>query len=389
MASNSPKTTTRSEIERLIFSCEFLTPKEILEKNVPKLLAETGVALCMRTMPRDLENSGDFKAMLSEFKNLGIEQQFIPWPMLEVEDGYYANVKTAAKFSTMMKRTLDWYCDNKFEIPLGVVIDLEPSTDPDEAKKAEAFRKEGKKPEKKGMDIMSTVGKIIDQIDGSMDPGVFESGSREFTAMQDMMHGYGTKAIAVALPLAYEDIFDDKLLIQQFMTCPVTSVDWDMINFMVFNTDYVAATKGLISNDDYRHLIYTYGKEFITKWGKDKPSITMGITNVGITDIRAVQTDPGLYRLEASALLAAGMVNMGIYALDGVLQQPDPKAWIETVKQAKASDFKPEPDRLEMADNIRRAFRAIDFIYPVGQYLVKSGKIMNIIQMVTSGALKF
>jgi hypothetical protein len=288
----------------------------------------------------------------------------------------------------MMKKTLDWYCDNNFEAPLGVVIDLEPSTDPEEVKKAEAFRKEGKKPEKKGLDIMSTVGKIIDQIDGSMDPAVFESGSREFTAMQDMMHGYGTRAIGVGLPLAYEDTIDGKLLVQQFMTCPVTSVEWDMINFMVFNTDYVAATKGLISNDDYRHLLYVYGKEFIQKWGKVKPSITMGITNVGIADIRAVQTDPELYRLEASALLASGMVNTGIYALDGVLQQPDPKAWIETVKRAKASDFKPEPDRIEMANNIRRVFQAIDFIYPVGQYLVKSGKIMNIIQLVTSGGLK-
>ncbi len=385
------KTVKGSKFERMVFSCEFLTPKDILEKGVPQLLADTGVGLALRTMPKDLDGDSDFKAMLSVFKDLGIQQQFIPWPMLEVADGYYANVKTAAKFSAMMKKTLDWYCDNDFEAPLGVVIDLEPSTDPEEAKRAEAFRKEGKKPEekKKGLDIMSTVGKIIDKIDDSMDPAVFESGSREFTAMQDMMHGYGTRAIAVALPLAYEDIFDGKLLVQQFMTCPVTSVDWDMINIMVFNTDYVAPTKGLISNEDFRHLIYAYGKEFIQKWGKLKPSITMGITNVGIADIRAVQVDPELYRLEASALLASGMVNTGIYALDGVLQQPDPKAWIETVKRAKASDFNPEPDRLEMAANIRRVFQAIDFIYPVGQYLVKSGKIMNLIQMITSGALKF
>jgi hypothetical protein len=335
-----------------------------------------------------LKGDSDFKAMLGAFKDLCIEKQFIPWPMLEVEDGYYANVKTASKFSKMMRGLLDWYSTNNFESPLGVVIDLEPSTDPEEAKKAEAFRLEGKKPEKKGMDLMATVGKIIDQIDESMDPAVFEAGSREFTTMQDMMHGYGTKAIAVALPLAYEDIFDNKLLIQQFMTCPVTSVDWDMINFMIFNTDYVAATKGLISNEDYRHLIYSYGKEFIQKWGKEKPSITMGITNVGITDIRAIQVDPELYRLEASALLAAGMGNMGIYAIDGVLQQPDPKAWIETVKKAKAKDFTPVPDKLEMANHVRRVFQALDFIFPVGQYLVKSGKIMNIIQMVTSGGLK-
>ncbi|MEX2681266.1 MAG: hypothetical protein Q6373_006675 [Candidatus Sigynarchaeota archaeon] len=378
-----------SHFERIIFSCEFLTPKDIIEKKVPQLLADTGVGLALRTMPKDLSKDSDFNAMLTAFKDLGIQQQFIPWPMLDVEDGYYANVNTAKKFSVMMKKTLEWFCDNNFETPLGAIVDLEPSTDLDEVKKAEAFRKEGKKPEKKSGNIMSTVGKIIDQIDGSLDPALFEAGTREFTAMVDMMHGFGTGAIGVGLPLAYEDTLDGQLLLQQFMACPVTGVEWDRINFMVFNTDYVAATKGLISNEDYRHLLYVYGKEFINKWGKDKPSITLGITNVGIQDIRAVQTDPEVYRLDASALLASGMVNTGIYALDGVLQQPDPKAWIETVKQAKASDFKLEPERLEMAGYIRRAFQAIDFIFPIGQYLVKSGKIMNIIQMITSGALKF
>nr|MDO8113467.1 hypothetical protein [Candidatus Sigynarchaeota archaeon] len=375
--------------ERMIISCEFLTPKQVLEKGVVKLMQDTGIGIALRALPRDLEKGSDYMTMLATFKDNGVDKQFVPWPLLDVEDGYYANVKTARKFSAMMKKALEWYCDNKFEMPPAVLVDLEPSTDPAEAKKAEQFRKDGKKPEAKkgGMDIMKTVAAIIDRIDEGLDTATFDDGSREFTAMQDMMHEFGTRAAAVALPMAYEDIFDGKLLLQQFMSCPVTSVDWDIINFMIFNTDYVPTTKGIVSNEDYRHLIYLYAKEFIEKWGKDKPSITLGITNTGITDIRAVQTDPDIYRLDASALLAAGMNTTGIYALDGILQQPDPKAWIETVQKAKASDFKPDPEHLEVAGHVRRAFQALDFIYPVGQYLVKSGKIMNIIQMVTSGKL--
>ena len=376
-----------AKLERLIFSCEFLTATDLLEKGAVELLADTGAALALRTMPKDLE-SDEFMTLLASFKDHGIEQSFVPWPMLDIDDGYYANTKTASKFSAMMKKTLDWYNDNNFEIPQGVIIDLEPSTDPAEAKKAEQFRLEGKKPEKEKFDIMKVAGKIIDQIDESLDSEAFDAAGREFTAMQDMMHGYGTRAIAVALPLAYEDTMDDTLYVQQFMTCPVTNVNWDLINWMIFNTDYVASTKGVISNEEYRHLLYAYGKEFVAKWGGgEKTSITLGITNTGITDTRAVQTDPELYRLEASAVLAAGISNVGIYALDGVLNQPDPKAWIETVKQADAADFTVDEEKMEVATNVRRAFQALDFIFPVGRYLVKSGKIMNIIQMITSGGL--
>jgi hypothetical protein len=171
------------------------------------------------------------------------------------------------------------------------------------------------------------------------------------------------------------------------MTVPITheACEWDHINWMIFNTDYVATTKGIINNEEYRHLIYAYAKEFIGRWGKERSSITLGITNVGIQDTRAVQTDPELYKLEASALLAAGMDSMGIYALDGVLEQPDPKAWISKVMEADSSLFKPDPEKLEFVNNARRLFQALDFVMPVAKYLVDSGKIMDIIQAATKG----
>ncbi|MHA1682394.1 MAG: hypothetical protein ACTSUE_15765 [Promethearchaeota archaeon] len=372
-----------TKLDKLLFSAEFLTPRDVLDKKAVELLAETNTMLSLKQSFEDLTGT-DFKAMLLRFKDLGIEKSFIPWPMLSLKDGYYANEISVDKFSGLVKDTLDWYVDNNFEMPEGVLVDLEPPTDPKEVAKAEKIRKgelDGAK--KKGLDIMSFVGKIIDGIDENMDEARFDEASRKFSAMQDMMHEYGTKAIAVGLPMAYEDIFDGKLLLQDFMTCPVTSVDWDVINFMIFNTDYVAATKGLITNDEYRHLIYAYAKEFIGRWGLEKPSITLGITNVGIQDTRAIQVDPELYRLEASALLAAGMKTVGIYALDGVLQQPDPKAWIETVWRADSSDFKVDKEKLEMAGHVRRLFQALDFIMPVAKYLVSSGKIMDIIQLAT------
>ena len=116
---------------------------------------------------------------------------------------------------------------------------------------------------------------------------------------------------------------------------------------------------------------------------RGKSSITLGITSYGTETIHQVHIDPDDYRLEASACLAADIKDIGIYALEGILSLKNPKDWIETVMQAKASDFEVNPEKLEFAKHVRRIFQTIDFLSPTLQYLVKSGKVMDIIQALT------
>ncbi len=388
------------KFNRIIFPVEFMSPREMIDSGAIEVLAKTNTYCALRILPKDLQDP-NLKDMMMRFRDLGIEEHMIPWPLLSVEDGYYANEISVEKFSKLIKNLLEWYKINGFSIPQGVLIDLEPTTDPKEAKRATEIREKSKLvkskrkkkkiwkkiKEKSGIDKLESVNKIINTIKKNMNKDRFEASFAKFTQMQEMMHEYGTKAIAVALPLAYEDEFDGEFRIQDFMTVPVSQVDWDQINYMIFNTDYVAASKGIISHDDYRHLIYIYAKEFIGKYGSEKSSITLGITNFGVADIRAVQNDPKLYRAEASALLAAGMEDLGIYALDGIIKQKDPVAWIETVKKAKASDFKIDPEKIQFAHEIRRLFRAIDFISPTLQYLVESERYKKILRLAIMGKL--
>ncbi|MHA1518553.1 MAG: hypothetical protein ACTSRK_00085 [Promethearchaeota archaeon] len=386
------------KFERITFPVEFLTPSDLIEKGAVEILAKTDTYCSLRILPADLENE-DFKLLLEKFRELDIEDHFIPWPLLDVEDGYYPNEISVDKFKDLIINLLEWYKTNGFKMPTGVLIDLEPPTDPKEAKKATKLREQRmktksklkqklmwKRQKRKGaIGKLQTIKNLINTVKTNINPKRFEESIPKFIEIQKIMHDYGTRAIAVALPLAYEDSFDGKFLIQDFMTVPVSGVDWDMINYMIFNTDYVAASKGIISHTDYQHLIYVYGKEFVEKFGPDRASITLGITNLGVTDIRAVQTDPKLYKMEASALLAAGIKDLGLYALDGILEQKDPVKWIETVKEAKASDFKIDTEKILFVAEIRRLFRAVDFLAPTLQYMVDSGRYKKLIQMAILG----
>ncbi|HMF31567.1 MAG TPA: hypothetical protein VKK79_09145 [Candidatus Lokiarchaeia archaeon] len=378
------------------YSCEFLTPKDMLEKNVPQLMAERGFGVFLKVFDDGLDD--DYKALLQSLVDNSVYDHFFPWPLLKVEEGYYANVLSVDKFHAQMQRLLDWTASNGFDQPPAVLVDLEPPADPKEAQKAEAVRKVqleqgidaanalkaeqvAANPKKSGFDIMSTVGKLIDMIDEHMDEERFNEATRKFDVMVDIMHDYGPKAIAVSLPWTFHDLADKRNLIQDFMACPVLTPKWDMVNYMTFATDLVAGTKGIINHDDFNNLVYLWAQEF-QKYHSSKgqqASMCFGITNLGITDVKAVQTDPELYRQEFSAALSAGIRQFGIYALEGVLALDDPAHFFDVVESAQP-DFTPDPDRLELARMVFRLIEGVDYIAPVLQYLVKSGKVMQIIQ---------
>ena len=262
----------KPEINRLVFSCEFLTPQSILKKNVVQFIAETGIYFSLRVQPSDLSMDA-FLEMMQAFRDNGIEDHFVPWPMIELEDGYYPNTKTVDKFAPIMKANCEWYQDHDFQIPPYMLIDLEPSMS---AEAIAGFKahidnqdpelSENNEQKKKKSDIMSFVGKLIDDIDANVDLDQFQIASDKFGNIQSMMHDYGTKAIAVAIPYVYDDIYDNQLLIQNYLTTPVTNVDWDMVNFITFETGFVRDTKNIINDEEYRHLLFNYGQDWVQHW---------------------------------------------------------------------------------------------------------------------------
>ena len=192
------------------------------------------------------------------------------------------------------------------------------------------------------------------------------------------MHGYGTKALCVAIPFAADDVKDGDTLFQQFLTTPIQTVDWDLVNYMFFDTALVEGTKGFIDHDDFVHAAYVYCQEFVKLHG-DKASITFGITGFG-TEI--MDADPQHYLADFNAALAAGITKIGIFCLENVLMLGEQKyrEFFETLNTADGT-FTPDPERLQFAKMIQRLVEAIDFVLPVAAYLVKSGCAMRLIQM--------
>ena len=186
------------------FSCEFLTVNDILELNVPDLMAEYNFGLFLKMYEEDFDDT--FSSLLSKLQELGIYEGFFPWPCLSVDDGYYANEFTYDKFEALVHRIMAWYASNGFPPPPYILVDLEPKmTDTENFKKTDALRAQGRlvlrstaglenpetpedgdqdglageagndetpaRYEKKGIGWLSMAGRYVDQIDENIDEG--------------------------------------------------------------------------------------------------------------------------------------------------------------------------------------------------------------------------
>ena len=372
-----------SEINQLLFSCEYFTPRSIVQSNALPVIADTEIYFSLRVDPGDLMDDA-FLEMMRTFRDYGVEDHFIPWPMVELEDGYYPNTRTVDKFAPIMRANCEWYSAHDFPIPMGMLFDLEPPMDA-EGIKSFKYRMDHPYPNpappaspRPKSNWLKTVGTIVDTIDENIDLNQFQRDAEKFSEIQAMMHEYGTKAIAVAIPYTYDDLSDGQLFIQNYLMTPITNVEWDMVNFMTFQTGYVEDTKHMINEEEYQHILYSYCKDFVQHWGPERASATLGVTSYETGVRRQWHIDPEIYRCEASACLAAGMKDVGIFALEGVLLSENPREWIDTVMQARAVDFNVDSDKLELAGHVRQIFQAVDFISPTLSYLVKSNKILDI-----------
>ena len=63
-----------------------------------------------------------FLEMMRTFRDYGVEDHFIPWPMVELENGYYPNTRTVDKFAPIMRANCKCVLSTRFSYTDGNAI---------------------------------------------------------------------------------------------------------------------------------------------------------------------------------------------------------------------------------------------------------------------------
>jgi len=304
---------------QVVMTAEYMTIAELMDPKVVELAKKHKLLIAPCIWPETLNQ--DLHRLLQLYEQNGIQLVF--WPQLSREYCLYMNKKYAEEYLAFLDTIYAWAEKYGHHID-ALIVDIEPPDCQPGSDLGPAPREIGAAIE--ASDIFSVLKQMGKKSFNASIPG--------FQAVLDKLHAHGTVAISTAMDYAAVDLAINRPVLQDLAGGPSLLIPWDMYSFMNFGTaNYDTLKKIGFSRNDVRYLSYLLSKE-CAKHYKNKVGMSIGQTIPG-EGHASVYTEPGPLGLDASAVKAAGVMHFAIYDLQGVVDKPDPEAWVMAVKDAE------------------------------------------------------
>lgn len=315
---------------------EYVTPQEALKPDVMKLLKRYGVALGMAFPPGSV--NADYARMLKAYSDEGIEVAL--WALLPDEQGYWVCERNASEFTDYIKSIYDWADKEKFTIPC-VAVDLElPHYQMSEVKSQKNMLQKG-----------SSLIKFMRQ---NRDKARFYEASRKFELLNEFIHSRGATTLCPISDLVVHDLAAGGTAFQDMLETPVSTVNWDMLSVMIYTSMIAGYSKGLLRPEDARRHLYTTMRAMKEVMG-DRAGVSIGVTYVGKLEDEPYYETPRELLPDMQAAKAAGVEDITIYNLEGILRSARPEEWFETLLSAEPK----EPGHSVRAEALRAVCAAV------------------------------
>ncbi|PKQ28808.1 MAG: hypothetical protein CVT63_00615 [Candidatus Anoxymicrobium japonicum] len=293
---------------------ELLTPGEIVEKALPFLTEfSASVAVAMHPASLTRKNANAFKKL----KEAGIEFAF--WPLMEKERGYWPCERNISTYAELVRNQLEWAERNGI-LPDMVAVDLEMSL----------------LQVQKIMSATSPVKKLrvaLSQVWDNLDRERYYKARGRLSELNDEIQDRGIRTLAAVLPWVGLELEWDVELIQDMVETPVAGISWDVISPTVYVSMIAAMSGGTITRRDANWLVYENCGMLRSKYG-GRAGISLGVTGVGVLEDEPTFDSPVDLAVGLEAALAAGVRDISIFSLEGIISRPDPREWFEAIKAA-------------------------------------------------------
>lgn len=302
----------------LIITAEYTPYERLLQPDLVRLFKEYGVAVvpCVRAD----QLGPDLDRLYNAYEAAGIPILF--WPLLPRDQGLYLNKHTTAEFLAYLDVIFGWAEQNHHQIE-AMVLDIEPSN----------F---GPPPGAAGAAQPESFGASAKKQIRDLDRKTFNQSIPGFRRILDKLHEHHCLAIACGFPFVLEDIHNHNRAWEDLSGGPLLDVPWDYVTFMIYNTSMLPVTKKLgVGWPELTYLTYLDGRAMKKRWG-DRAGVALGVTSAGEGHETVVYQTPEQMAPDVAALRAAGVNNVGIYDLKGILESPDPEAWLKMLRDTPA-----------------------------------------------------
>jgi len=321
---------------RLRFWAENVPPAEIVDRAMPLLVEySAGIACAVFSESLHDENARAFRAI----KEAGVELTY--WPLLSPENGYFPGEKNVPDFTQLVHRVVGWAGDNGI-MPDMIAVDQELPFD-----QMVQLVEEGTGSKSKALAAAGILHR-------NRDRQSYLKAKAELVELDGWIKARGVKTLSAVLPWVALELEGDGEMIQDMMETPVSGVAWDIISPMMYVSMLTGMSGGLISTRDANWLVFDTCLRLRTGHPRSA-GVSLGVTGTGVLGNEPTFSNPGELITGVEAALAAGVRDISIYNLEGVISREDPRAWLEALRKARPR----VPPRSRKVDLVLAAARNI------------------------------
>ncbi len=231
------------------------------------------------------------------------------WPMIEDGRGRWANGWNAEAFAGY-GRDLLATLERARTLPDELVLDLEPPIA--SLKRAVHLR-----------------------------PTRFRGGRRgeALSQLSSEWRAAGVAVSAAVLPPAAAGI--GRLGWQRLLGTPLDTLGVTRVSSMVYTSIFEGYSRGLLRRSDAESLLYACARAVKEQYG-EQGGISLGLVGVGALGDEAIYRSVEELARDVAVTRAAGVDDLALYDLSGVLARPPAEAWLDSLCEAAPAQVVPE-----------------------------------------------
>lgn len=277
-------------------------------------LQKKRASLYLQVKENDI-GSDELKEVLNDAKEKGIK--IILWPLLQTEQGPWANEHNYEIFGELVGKTIDWLEKEQIQ-PEYIVINMENGI----------AQMDSIKNCLKDKDYTSMIKILLNNLDHER----FNKGVEGYKRIVDEIHEKGFKVMITTYPFMVDDFQDEDPDIQDLANVPISGIDWDAFTFTPYRTAY---------SDDLGvtftpYIVYEYGKAAKDLF-QEKARLALGI--IGGGEHGPGYKSPEDLGKDVSAAKAAGIEEIDLFHLRGMIREGSVGNWINADVKAEIPAF--------------------------------------------------
>lgn len=270
------------------------------------------------------------------------------WPLLDDADGYWPSDHNAPAYRRRVDEVLA-FCDACGANVRTVAVDLEP---PLEELRA-VF--ETVMPNARGLRALPS--RVASGFEALREHKKARrpDATAIFADIAARLADREVETIAAMIPLLVLDLEAQRTVWQDILQTPVTDVPWSALSPMLYST-IIAQLLPTKSHADASALVHVGAARLRSTIGR-RASVSLGLVGVGKLGSEPAYATLGQLADDVGAARSAGVDDLALFALEGVLARERPEAWLDAFVSAPAR--RPSPWRRARAEALVLAARAV------------------------------